>query len=395
MAIFGLYSIHSLDLALIATSFTGLAVGLSMYRSRSGSLQPAARDTVFETMRDAVLVLDIQRQIIEMNPAARALFGGAASDALGKTLAEIMPDQRVLFDQLGDAADVLTDLRTAISGTPYVFDLRISPVFDQYRKHTGTVVTLRDISEIEEARQQLAEAHEAAVEAVQDRARIVSVISHDLRTPIAAIQGYTDLLKEELDGISPKGVAMAAKVRSASVTLLEMVTNLVDQARLESGSITLNNAPFAPTQLLDMVENHLRLKIESAGLTFARREESDAPTIVTGDVNRLAQTVKNLAEYAIKLTSQGSINVRIYGHDEAHWGIDVVDTGSGLPAEDQQGISDVLAQAKGPGAKHHDLALGLSVAVQMTVRMGGQFALSSQEGQGTTFSLILPISPAA
>jgi signal transduction histidine kinase len=120
--------------------------------------------------------------------------------------------------------------------------------------------------------------------------------------------------------------------------------------------------------------------------------EANVPSTLSGDLNGLRQILANLIGNAVKFTEEGSINLRIFCPDEDHWALQVSDTGPGIPDEAQAHVFDAFWQLDGTATRRHSgFGLGLSIVKQLTTLMGGEVILESKVGQGTTFTVLLPL----
>jgi signal transduction histidine kinase len=167
---------------------------------------------------------------------------------------------------------------------------------------------------------------------------------------------------------------------------------LLDQAQIESGQVVLKTAPFAPTDLLDMVLSTTGPLARIKELELTYEIAPDMPPILYGDLYWLCQILVNLVSNAVKFTAQGTVNIRLYLAEATQWAMQVSDTGPGIPTEAQAYIFDTFRQVDGTSTRSHTGAgLGLSIVKQLTILMGGHITLTSQVGAGSTFTICLPL----
>jgi signal transduction histidine kinase len=241
----------------------------------------------------------------------------------------------------------------------------------------------------------LAEANERLKELGRLKSRFVSIVSHELRTPLNAILGFADMLEAGVYGpLTERQLGATKRVLTNTEQVLHLVNDLLDQARIEAGVLTLESKPFAPADLLDDLQSTVGLQVQAQGLELTRNIAADVPTVVSGDRGRMHQILVNLVNNALKFAEQGTIGVEIFRPDATHWALSVSDTGSGIPAEKQENIFEPFWQwDDSTTRKHGGLGLGLSIVKQLTHLMGGEIGLESEVGRGSTFTVVLPLEP--
>jgi len=176
--------------------------------------------------------------------------------------------------------------------------------------------------------------------------------------------------------------------------MLGLVNNLLDRARMEAGTIRLNIGDFSPVKLIDGVKGVMDMMAHNKGLELTTNVADDVPGTLQGDWQRLHQIVINFCNNAVKFTQEGSVDIGIYMHDADHWALAVADTGIGIPEEAQQYIFEPFRQVDDSATREYGGAgLGLSIVKQLVTMMGGWIELESAEGKGSTFTVILPLTP--
>ncbi|MBN1179143.1 MAG: sensor histidine kinase [Anaerolineae bacterium] len=239
----------------------------------------------------------------------------------------------------------------------------------------------------------LALARDEALQASRFKSRLLANVSHDLRTPLTAIIGYTDMLAVGVYGdLSETQQSTVARIVVNAKRLLTLIGSLLDQAQIEAGKLNLHYAPFAPAELMEEIHTTLNLVAEAKDIALITQIDPDLPDQLTGDAQRLYQIVFNLVGNAIKFTPEGEVRVRFYPVDASYWAIDVSDTGQGIPEDAQAYIFEAFRQVEGRGDEERGgVGLGLSIVKQLTLLMGGEVYLASHLGQGSTFTVLLPL----
>lgn len=385
----------NLDITPFSFALTGVALAWSLVRFRLLDIVPAARDMVIENLHDAVIVVDTEGRVVDLNPAARVTIGAAADGAIGKPLAEVIPDQQNLIEKFRDLSDVHTEISITTGDIPRYFDLSMSLLTERDGTARGRLIVVHEITDSKLIEKKLSEARDQALEASRMKSRILAVVSHDFRTPLGAILGYADMLIEGPAGpISPEQQKLVERIVANASQLNNLVNDLLDQSQIEAGKITMHFAPFAPEKLIHNVEGALNKKAADKGLKLVTVIEESTPNPITGDLSRVMQVITNLADNAIKYTSQGEVKITLSRVDNDQWGIMVSDTGPGISEETQSHIFEPFWQADDYEVREgRGVGLGLSIAKQLVLRMGGKIVVESEIGKGTTFKATLPIGP--
>ena len=185
---------------------------------------------------------------------------------------------------------------------------------------------------------------------------------------------------------------MLARVISSTEQMTTLVNNLLDQAQIEEGKLKLMSEKFSPEDLLSSIQKVLVILATTKSIELKFKIDEDVPRLLIGDYQRLHQILMNLINNAIKFTDKGGVAVRIFVLDDSHWALRVSDTGKGIPAEAQDYIFEAFRQADSSVTrKFAGAGLGLSIAKNITHQMDGQIHLESQPGEGSTFTVVLPI----
>lgn len=275
--------------------------------------------------------------------------------------------------------------------------VRDSGQVKQLTENHSTLIfgVVSNITYLKHAEAAIARARDRAIEANEFKAGLLANVSHDLRTPLGAILGYSEMMKEEMYGpINQKQRETIQKMINSINNLTGMVSQLLDQAKLEANTLSLIEGPFDPRELVESIQATMQILAEAKGLQLCCQVAVDVPITITGDAERLQQIFNNLVGNAIKFTEAGRVKVNVYRPDEAHWAIAVSDTGPGIPQDAHAYIFEAFRQVDGSATrKHAGSGLGLSIVKQLAELMGGQVQLTSEVGSGSTFTIVLPLIP--
>ena len=236
---------------------------------------------------------------------------------------------------------------------------------------------------------ELEDALERARAAEKARSMFFSIVSHDIRTPLNAILGYSELLQYGIRSEEERDVALQS-IRASGTTLLQLVNDVLDLAKMDSGKMTLLPEPVRLSRLTDEVFASFRLAAAEQGIDLVNRTDP-VPTVLL-DEHRFRQILFNLVGNAVKFTPHGSVTVSA-SYSDANLEVAVSDTGCGIPPDMLTRILDPFVQVLDPthsGDRIRGTGLGLSICKSLVEAMGGKLVVESELGKGSTFRLLIP-----
>lgn len=256
--------------------------------------------------------------------------------------------------------------------------------------------------ELVDANAQLANANERLRELDKLKSRFLSMVSHELRTPLSAIQGFAEILLAEIYGpVTPGQRNALDRITNNAIRLLNLVSDLLDRARIEAGQLEIHPHPFSPFELVQDVYSTLGVIAESKGLMLVAEVDPDLPSQILGDEARLRQVLVNLVNNALKFTQAGAVTIKLARYDGAidgnpvitpHWSMAVTDTGPGIAPEHQEAIFRPFRRVDDSSTRREiGAGLGLSIVKDLVELMNGNITLISEVGRGSTFTIILPL----
>ncbi|MBR4654281.1 MAG: response regulator [Kiritimatiellae bacterium] len=250
----------------------------------------------------------------------------------------------------------------------------------------------RAIIEREQAAKHAAELEKAlarARAAEKSRSLFFSIVSHDIRTPLNAILGYAELLQFGVGSEAEREEALKS-IRASGTTLLELVNDVLDFAKMDAGKMVLRPEPMRLAQLTDEVFASFRMAADRKGIELVNRT-LDVPTVLL-DAHRVRQILFNLVGNAMKFTTHGSITVAA-SYSDTNLEFSVSDTGCGIAPDMLTHVLEPFFQVQDPNhSAYHDVGtgLGLPICRNMVEMMGGKFIVASELGKGSTFTARIP-----
>jgi signal transduction histidine kinase len=228
-------------------------------------------------------------------------------------------------------------------------------------------------------------------EASELKSRFLSYMSHEFRTPLGAIRSITRLLLDRLDGpLTEEQERQVRFVQGAATELNEMVNDLLDLAKVEAGRVTISPAWFEMVDLFSALRGMFKPILDSDSVSLVFEEPSGIPPIFT-DHKRLSQVLRNFISNALKFTAEGTVRVSATLDDDGRVTFAVADTGIGIAEAYLDVIFEDFVQVDTPIQKRlRGTGLGLSLSRKLARLLGGDVAVSSVVGQGSTFSVTIP-----
>ena len=366
-------------------------------------------NALLEMSGDGLMALAPDGEVLSCNAAAAALFGFETTPVIGRTLAATLahtafadaPVARMLAEAAAGGAASFTLPRRGNTGAMAELVISLQAIISDGEQ----VILLRGTAHPADADRrfgeaefrELADQHQRIQEANRLKSEFVANMSHELRTPLNSVIGFAQLMASGRVGpLSAPHQEYVGDILTSSRHLLQLINDLLDLAKIESGKIELRPEPMAPGKLVSEVRDILR------GLAAERRTEvevriDDGLVGVSLDPVKFKQVLYNYLSNAIKFTPEGGrvvVSVTAVGTDQLR--IDVADTGIGIREDDLHRLFIEFQQLDtGTARKYAGTGLGLAVTKRIVEAQGGTVSVRSAPGDGSTFSAVLPrVTPA-
>ncbi len=344
---------------------------------------------------EAVAEFDLHGHLLDANANFLALMGYSFEEAIGQPHALFCPPktaaQRDAFWQRLARGEFQTGeyQRLGKGGREVWVHSTYNPILDADGKVCKVIQLVTDLSQRRAMEQDLRAAKERAEAAAAARASFQANMSHEIRTPMNAILGFTEaLLDSPLDATQRRQLGT---VQHAARSLLHLLNDILDTAKLDKGAVVLEVLDFSLRQLCLQMLDTLRIGAARKGLPLVLDYPESEPDYLRGDALRLQQVLLNLLGNAVKFTESGQVLLRVR-YQAGELRVDVEDTGIGMSAAQLERIFDPFAQADASTARRFGgTGLGTTIAHQLVQLMHGGISVRSQPGEGSVFSVRLPL----
>ncbi|MFN8239965.1 MAG: PAS domain S-box protein [Bacteroidales bacterium] len=371
---------------------------------------------LFENNPQPMWIYDLDNlNFLEVNEAAINSYGYSRREFLNMNLKNIRPEE--------DVSDLLQNVKNTVSGITKSGPWRHrrkdgSIIFVEiishelfYRGRKARLVLADDITEKKYASDELQRMNESLEQIIRQRTEqldaanraksdFLSSMSHEMRTPMNAILGYSELLGRRVD--DQTSLSFIQSIRASGRTLLHLINDILDLSKIEAGKMELDLVNINPGLFFREFENVFSFKVSEKKLRFISEIDHRLPACLKADESRLRQILLNLLGNAVKYTDHGEVRLKVRcqnDRDSVEPGsivpdtiglrIEVSDTGPGIPEESLEEIFDYFVQVRG-SRKKEGTGLGLAITKSLVNLMGGTIKVESILGKGTTFIVVIP-----
>ncbi len=334
---------YALAIYLVLAALTWLGMSIANGAIRTARMEAQKNAAILDGVADGVVVLNDEDQVVLANPVALSLMGSGLTQLAAQGKGQQEMRGRILAFEWSEV------------------------------KGVGRVAIVRDVSR--------------QVEVERAKEAMLGVVSHEMRTPLAAIIGFAEIIALRND----MATTFAERIRVNAQRLTYMVNDLLDHAQMQAGTLKVRHEPFSPASLLLLVQNLLSGLAEQKSLKLITQVDPALPELILGDSSRLQQILVNLVGNAVKFTDYGEVHVSCK-RQETEWKIIVEDTGIGIPAERLPDIFEPFRRGSDYATRNHQGAgLGLSIVKKLVVLMDGRIEVQSIVGRGSVFTVTLPL----
>jgi len=377
----------------------------------SQAVPPHVR-AALDTLAEGLLVIDMKERIVLANKAVGTIVGREPDTLVGKRVHELawvnadgtpfppeeFPWRSAMSDGKSRRNDIILmrdsddDVRTFIANC--------SPVLGSSGTPGGVLISLDDVTQLEEHKVELSIAKEEAEAANKAKSEFLANMSHEIRTPMTAILGFADVLLEHgnIADAPPERIEAAETIKRNGTHLLAIINDILDLSKIEAEKMDMESVECSPWELINDVISLQSVHAEPRQISLKARMLGPIPRVIRTDPNRLRQILLNLIGNAIKFTERGGVQVEIGlvgGASSPRLQIDVVDTGRGMTEEQASRLFQTFSQADTTTTrKFGGTGLGLVISRRLAQLLGGDVVLvETKLNAGTRFRIAVETGP--
>jgi PAS domain S-box-containing protein len=353
---------------------------------------------IVEGSDDAIISKDMNGIITSWNPAAERIYGYTAEEIIGKSIMTLIPqdrkdEERHIMENIrkGERLDHYHTIRQRKDGELIDVSVTISPIRDREGNIIGASKIARDITEQKFAESKLRELSKR-------KDAFLANISHELRTPMNAVVGLANLLSLS-EPLTQKQLKFVETLKVSAANMMDLINDLLDFSKIEEGKMELEELRFDLTKTVEKATVLSELKAREKHLTLTVHYAPGLHREYLGDSIRIQQVISNLISNAVKFTEHGHVEILLDGKAITPEGtlltITVSDTGIGIAPENLAIIFEKFIQADSSiTRKFGGTGLGLSIVQALAQQMGGTVRVKSTLGQGSIFTVRIPLKNA-
>jgi two-component system, sensor histidine kinase and response regulator len=356
--------------------------------------QTSLVSSIFESAPEGMMTVTSEGIMTSWNPGAERLFGYTAAEVIGKSAGVLMAEGEEWLVDVGvkgknrPTTQTFEARRLRKDGVAIEVVVTVAPTRSAAGQSPAFAVIYHDNTQGKLAQAEMEAARDLALEAARVRSEFLTSMSHEVRTPLNAIIGLTELLM--LSDLSPAQHQQMDQIRSSGELLLTIVKDILDFSKLAAGKVVLEEVSFSLDHLVEETIHDFVAPAAHKGIELALFVAPGITGNLRGDPNRLRQILNNLLSNAVKFTHRGEVSLSVAKVREINndllLSFEVRDSGIGIPRELQRRLFQPFAQADSSTArKYGGTGLGLVIAASLVKQMAGEIGFESESGKGSTF----------
>jgi len=368
------------DIVPASSAISMFVLGMTVVHQREFDTASRAHEKIIKEMDEAVLILDSKCNILEANDSAKRLFGNEQKYSGSEKIAD-----REFAQTINDCIDERVNA-TEFEKDEHVYEVHLTEI-RRNKSISGYSVSLFDITTQRRQLEKMQQLKADADRANRAKTDFLARMSHEIRSPINAIMGMNEMILRESAEDDIKAYALDA--RNSTDTLLSIINDLLDSAKIEAGKMEINPVEYRIGRLLKDLKNMMAVKAKEKRLALRMVVDENIPSVLMGDDVRVKQILLNLLSNAIKYTSKGGILLSVKGDIEGDSVVlhcSVKDTGMGIKAENLPHLFDAFERISvGKNRYIEGTGLGLNITSKFLKLMGSELKVESTYGEGSCF----------
>ena len=355
--------------------------------------------SIFEGSEVPILLEDLEtKTIVDLNSACAELHNYKISEMIGMHIFDTIPkhyleqSQRNYQLHLLGKLDVLDSLLETSEGKEIPVQISVTEI--NFENKPTNLIFYQDISVRKDTEKKLEEAKNLAEQSAQFKSQFLANMSHEIRTPLNALIGFSDLLLNT--NINEKQKEYLELIQFSGSNLLHIINDILDLSKIEAGKLTIRNEVFNFHDLLKRTVKLYEARANEKNIRIELELDNNIPKWIQSDEVRISQILNNLINNAVKFTNKGAVKIEtsalLKDEENFHCQLKVIDTGIGISKNEQSKIFQKFTQVDGSFQRQHQgTGLGLAIVEQLVSLLDGEINVSSIIGEGTTFTLDLPL----
>jgi PAS domain S-box-containing protein len=354
--------------------------------------------SIVEQAAESIAVMDLNGNYIFFNKSYEKLRGCTSEELINKKFKDVYSSEErkkreQAFEEVMNRGYWKGELLFQRKDGSYVPTSCTTVLMKNQAGHPmATIGLMTVITELKNAEMRMKEARDEAERANRLKSYFLATVSHEIRTPINAMLGFTEMLIDE--EASPEKKARLELVYQSGKMLLDLVNDILDLSKIEAGKYEIVTAPFSLEETISSVRSLFESAAREKGIDFTVTVSGSLPGLVMGDQKRMRQVILNMTSNAFKFTGKGSVGIRCDYRDGTAT-IRVEDTGIGIEKEHQEVIFSEFSQADETISRRYGgTGLGLAICRKLLSLMNGSISVESEPGRGSVFTVTIALPPA-
>jgi len=385
-------------LSLCAFAVFYLYLGKMLQHLDPAQAVPPHVRSALDTLAEGLLVIDMKERIVLANRAVAEIVGFDSETLMGVGVGELPwvntngkplpPEEYPWRAAMADASPRMNDITLLRDQNEDLrtFIVNSSPVLGNHGKPGGVLISLDDVTQLEENKAELSAAKEEAESANQAKSEFLANMSHEIRTPMNAILGFAEVLKRGYVTDEQDRHKYLETIRSSGEHLLQLINDVLDLSKVESGHLEMEQIRFAAHETVREVVTVLGVKADEKSVSLDFNVAGQIPETISSDPTRLRQIATNLVSNAIKFTDEGAVGITL-AYVEGRISLTVSDSGIGIPESAYESIFDEFVQADSSVTRRFGgTGLGLPISRRFARLLGGDITVRSTPGEGSSFT---------